>query len=400
MDKPITILLVDDSTQHSDTIKKMLSFEPDFQVIGEAVDGQAGIDAAKTLRPDIVLLDINMPGVDGLEAARQISDDVPEANIIMMTVQDDRDYMKQAMSAGARDYLTKPVTLDELDAAVRRVHSIRRPVFTVHAETAPEPRGKVITVYSPQGGAGCTTLAVNLAVCLMQPGKRVLLVDTDLQFGDVDVLLYMQAGSTLAQLAEKADDLDLEFAENIIPTHDTGLKVLMGAGSVVDALEVRTKHPQQVVHVVEQLAMRYDYVVVDTGSLLDDLTVDLFAMSDQVLMVGTPDLSSVKRTRRVMDLLVQLGEGLEERLSLILNAVTPTKSRTRLDTQRIEKYLKHPILAEIGADAEILNAAAIKGVPLVAYDHKQKHTITQDMVALADLLQNSLDRGTQKIRSA
>ncbi|RMG88981.1 MAG: DNA-binding response regulator, partial [Chloroflexi bacterium] len=124
----ITILLVDDIPETRENIKKLLAFEPDFKVVGAAANGREGVEMAKELRPDIIIMDINMPDMDGLQAANLITKAVPTAGVIMMSVQTDTDYIRKAMLAGARNFLAKPVNMDELYETVRNVYDQYEPI--------------------------------------------------------------------------------------------------------------------------------------------------------------------------------------------------------------------------------------------------------------------------------
>jgi pilus assembly protein CpaE len=110
----INILLVDDIPDTLENIKKLISFEPDMAVVGTARTGSEGVAMAKKLRPNIIIMDINMPDMDGIQATTLITESLPTAAVIMMSVQNDPDYMRRAMLAGARNFLTKPIKMDEL----------------------------------------------------------------------------------------------------------------------------------------------------------------------------------------------------------------------------------------------------------------------------------------------
>ena len=239
----IKILLVDDIAETRESIKKLLAFESDFKVVGSASNGREGVELAKELRPDIIIMDINMPDMDGLEAASLVTKAVPTAGVIMMSVQNDSDYLNKAMLAGARFFLSKPVNMDQLYNTIRTVYQqyelIRQQydqlqnagqtiITRVEEKTEEGSRaGHVIVVYSPQGGAGCTTIATNLASGLMREGIKVLLIDADLQFGDVGMFLNLTAQSTISDIAEDVEELDTDFLDNIVVTHDSGLKSLL-----------------------------------------------------------------------------------------------------------------------------------------------------------------------------
>ena len=147
----IRILIVDDIAETRESLKKMLYFEPDMEVVGTARNGQEAIELAGKYQPHVVLMDINMPGLDGISASRKITDQVPYAQIVMMSVQSETDYMRRSMAAGARDFLTKPFTMDEMISTVRRVYDMSAHLRAADAgrsrpasrkQRAPQPTGK------------------------------------------------------------------------------------------------------------------------------------------------------------------------------------------------------------------------------------------------------------------
>ena len=125
-DQPIRLLIVDDIQSTRDNLRKLLSFEDDIQVVGTAGDGKEGVEEAQRLRPDIVLTDVNMPLMDGIQLTEQLTQDLPSSPVIIMSVQGERDYLRRAMQAGAREFLIKPFSHDELVAAIRRVYAVEQ----------------------------------------------------------------------------------------------------------------------------------------------------------------------------------------------------------------------------------------------------------------------------------
>src|SRR3989440_9216543 len=116
MSEPIKVLIVDDIASTLDNLQKLLSFEPDIQVIGTAMNGKDGIEQGKKLAPEIVLMDVNMPIMDGIQATQTLAQEGPRSPVIIMSVQGERDYLRQATQSGARGFLIEPVSWDELNA--------------------------------------------------------------------------------------------------------------------------------------------------------------------------------------------------------------------------------------------------------------------------------------------
>src|SRR5512139_1558091 len=120
------VVIVDDIAETRENIRKLLQFEPNVEVVGVARTGREAIDIAKDVKPDVLLMDINMPDMDGIAATEIIRKMVPFTQIVILSIQNDPNYMRRAMLAGARDFLTKPPTIDELNSAIRRAGSNAR----------------------------------------------------------------------------------------------------------------------------------------------------------------------------------------------------------------------------------------------------------------------------------
>ena len=226
-EEKIRVLIVDDIPETRENLRKLLYFETDIEVVAAAVDGQDGIKLAKEYQPHVVLMDINMPGLDGIAATEAISQEVPFSQVIMMSVQGESDYLRRSMLAGARQFLIKPFSGDELVSTIRRVHelaakrqmTIARPVVAgPEAAVASFEQGKVIAVFSPKGGAGCTVVATNLAIALQQSVEeekaQVVLLDASLQFGGVGVMMHLQPSRSIADLAPHIDELAQDMFES------------------------------------------------------------------------------------------------------------------------------------------------------------------------------------------
>ncbi len=411
----IRIVIVDDIPDTRETIKKLLAFEEqEFTVVGTAGSGTEAIRVVQETQPDVVIMDINMPDMDGIQATSQIAKVVPTAAVIIMSVQQDSDYFRKAMLAGARNYLFKPVDPDELYGTIRAVHkqheSIRRQyaaIQSVPVDARPHPvplmpdsdnivrPGHVIVVYSPQGGVGCTTIATNLAAGMMKKGIKVLLVDANLQFGDVGVFLKIQSQSTLHDLVDKIDDLDTDFFDSIVSTHESGLKVLLGPPRLELALEVE-QTPNAVSRILEKVATSYDFVIVDTACHLNESQLALFDMATKIVLVATPTLASIKNTRFVLDLFDKLNY-VPGKTVFVLNRLEDERQqragRVTIPTETIEKHLRRTVEAQIPTDERTMLSAVNKGVPVIVYQRDRSRSPVRELVDLSELLYNQLMGG-------
>jgi pilus assembly protein CpaE len=388
MSENIRVLIVDDLPETRENVRKLLQFEPEFEVIGQAGTGEQAIEMAQEMKPDIILMDINMPGVDGIGASQTISELVPHSQIIIMSVQSDADYLRRAMLAGARDFLTKPFGGDELINAIRRVHAKRpavaapkvgrggAPVDGRDDGGKPQDEGKLITVFSPKGGSGCTTIAINLAVSLANQGRRTILVDGSLQFGDVAVMLNLKNITTLVDVIERINEMDADFISSVVQVHKSSLHVLLSPPRPEMADIITEEHMKTV---LELLRESYEFVIIDTSSALNDIALAILDISDRILLVTQQNLPSLKNISRFFDLSNSLDYE-PQKVWMVVNRAT---NKQGISVKDIENTLKRPVMVTIPANDLICNAAANEGVPVVS-GPGQKQPVGQSMINLAN----------------
>ncbi len=370
---PIRVLIVDDVAETRENVKRVLQFEPDIEVIGAASSGREGIQMTTELQPDVVIMDINMPDVDGITATEEIRRRVPFTQIVILSVQGDPSYMRRAMLAGARDFLTKPPVIEELINAVRRAGQLAQEEREKRAgvvapsgggavESLPTPgtsRGKVIAVYSPKGGLGCTTVAVSLAAALSADETPVVIVDAKLQFGDVALLLNQHGKHTILDLAPRADELDQEILRRVL-IHDenSGVDILAAPVRPEDAEQLTAA---QLTKVLDFLRMTHDYVVLDTASTLDDVTLAALEASDVIVVLVAQDLMSIKDVALFLELLRKMSwpEG------RILLTMSRYDKRIGVTPERVADHLKAPVAAVIPEDLKAAWKAIQRGAPMV-----------------------------------
>lgn len=394
----IRVLIVDDLPETRENVRKLLQFESDIEVIGQAGTGEEAVQMAKEHKPDIILMDINMPGIDGIGASQQITESVPTVQIIIMSVQSDPNYLRRAMMAGARDFLTKPFGGDELVAAIRRVHD-KRP--TVAATPAHQPRqtsslpdepmalpeGNLIAVYSPKGGAGCTTVAINLAVALARRGRRTVLVDGSLQFGDVSVMLNMKAVTSIADLSDRGNELDQDLINSISQVHRSNLNVLLAPPRPEMADVVTEENIKQLLAALKE---SFDFIIVDTTSYLSEKTLAILDIADRIVLIAQQNLSSLKNVSRFFD----LAESLEyetQKVWLVVNRAKGKQGKG-ISVHDVGKALKRPIYGTIPDDEITVSDASNRGVPMVMGEH-QKKAISLSVIKVADQIAKELMEG-------
>jgi pilus assembly protein CpaE len=394
-EEKIRVLIVDDIPETRENLRKLLYFENDIEVVGAAISGEEGIQMAKELEPHIVLMDINMPGVDGITAGEAISQEVPASQVIMMSVQGEADYLRRSMLAGAREFLIKPFSSDELVSSIRRVYELGAaqraryqapaPPVSATARRQPPPLeelGKVISVFSPKGGTGCSTIATNLAIALQTAAEaRVVLVDGSLQFGDIAVLLNLKPVRTIADLVPHMNELDGELIHSVMIPHSSGIKTLLAPPRPEMADLVVPDHMKRI---LEELKKTFDFIIVDTWTSLHDLVLAIMDVSDRIVLITTPDIPSIKNTKLFFEVTEALGYP-PEKVFLTINKVD---RRSSIRAEDIETGIKHPVAATLALDERVATPAANQGAPFVF--SAANSAIAQGMVDLAHQLLDTL----------
>lgn len=393
MSEKIGVVIVDDIPETREHLSKLLSFENDIEVVGMASNGMEALELAARLRPDVVLMDINMPGMDGIATTEKLSATVPTAAIVMMSVQGEADYLRRSMLAGAREFLVKPFSSDELCSSIRQVYAREReklarvmPAMPMNQMMVPQAQapgvrepGKVITLFSPKGGVGRTTLAVNLAVALAsEMGRSVALVDASLQFGDVGVLLNLNPkNKSIVDVLGDVGNGDVDLVDGALVGHSTGIRVLLAPPSPEMAELVTVDHIRRVVN---RLRETHDLVIVDSWPFFQDNTLALLDMSDQILGVLTLEITNIKNIRLFLEVAEQLGYH-GDKLKLVLNRADSAYGIRVVDVENsIGRKIDHTVVS----DGRTVVYALNRGVPFV-WSNKQAQ-VSQDVLAIARAL--------------
>ncbi len=337
--------------------------------------------ARLTGQPVVLVLGPSYAHGDELAVAEQLLAARREVSAIMVTEELSTDLLQRALRSGVKDVLQAPVESAELSDAVGRaaatlVVSAPTPVASVGPEIDGE-LGRVVTVFSTKGGAGKSVIASNLAVVLAQRSdKPVVLVDADLQFGDIAVMLKLSPTHTIVDAVSAVDRLDVGFLQNLLVEHPgSGLWVLPAPLEPAFADQIGAA---QMVQIVELLRQFCSFVIIDTPAYFNDVVLGLIEVSDDVLLVAGMDIPNIKNVKIGLQTLRLLNTPMEK-LKLILNR---SDSKVKLDVSEVERTLAIEAEAQIPSDV-VVPQAVNRGEPVVL--SAPKSGVARSIERLADL---------------
>ncbi|MFH2038545.1 MAG: response regulator [Chloroflexota bacterium] len=373
----IRVLVVDDDSETRENIRKLLQFETDIEVVGAARSGKEAIELVAETDPDVVLMDINMPDMDGIKATEIILRQTPYVQVVILSVQNDQNYMRRAMLVGARDFLPKPPMADELTSTIRRAGQLAhdekaKVVIASQVSNSSHTlsninhvQGKVIMVFSPKGGVGCTTVAVNLALALHNEETESALVDANLQFGDVAIFLNEHGKNSILDLTPIVDELDQEIVRNVmIRNATTGLHILSAPSKPEFAEKIKS---EQISKLLEFLKSMYAYIIVDTSSYVNDITLAVLDVCDVIVLLTTQDIPSIKNNRLFLDLMLTLDVPKEK----IVFSLNKFDKRITISPEKIGENLKLQVAAVVPLDERVVIPSVNRGVPFVIDNKNQ-----------------------------
>ena len=314
----------------------------------------------------VALVDLVGDAAAGLRAIEELQRSAPSVPVIALAATKTPELILQAMRAGAREFVV-PTEVGELQRVVEEL--IRKLGADAHA-------GQIISLFSAKGGLGATTLAVNLAGTLADGDKRVVLVDLDLQLGDVLVFLDAASRYTIADVLHNLRRLDRELLVSSLARHGSGTYVLAQSDHLEDADKVTAA---QVPTLLTFLARHFDYVVCDGLRGFDETALAALDSSNHVMLVATQDVPAVKNAQRCLDVMRRLGYG-DDKLQLIINR----HQKSEIDLQSVADTLGVPVHAAVANDFPTVSKAINRGVLL--RDVAPRARVVEDITRMARLV--------------
>lgn len=369
----IRILVVDADPTVQRALGQALS-QAGYEVLASG-DGPEALRIARSDRPALVLVAANLPGVDGFTVVTRLRmEDGPSTHTpaILLLPENEGEARNKALRAGADDYLVKPFHPAELMARMRSLLARYKPdeqyvppTRTAHVipAVAPSPMrrepARVVLFYGAKGGVGTTTIAINAAIALHKElGRRVCLIDANLQFGDHRVFLDLGLDRMSVVDLAQAPSVDLDLIRQVLVKHESGIELLLAPPSPETAELVTSDHLPTFINL---LANDFDYIIVDVDKRLDEVNLRIMDVATTIYVVMTADLPCLKNVRLVLETISHLGYS-ESKVKLILNRCN---AFTGINVKNAESALKRRIDFQIMNEYRAAIGALNSGAPFM-----------------------------------
>ena len=342
---------------------------------------EAGLDRHPVM---VIVLGPSLVEDDVFERLRGLIRSRTGLGAVLVVAENSPGILRMALKAGIDDAIGIDTIGDELAGAVREIGYRLQGEVAVAAEAALPPtvetgasdrHGRVTAVYSPKGGVGKSVVAVNLAAALARRSRQpVVIVDLDLQFGDVAVMLRMQPMHNVAEASLARERLDAELARNLLARHE-GSGLLVMAAPTEPSMEEHVTPPMvsRLLRVLREIGA---HVVVDTPPHLSDVLLQLLDDSDDIVLVVGMDVPSVKNARLGLQTLELVSVPLD-RVIVVLNRAD---SKVHLSVRDVERTLRMKIDVTLPSDA-LVTQSVNKGIPAVIEYERSKFAASVNHLA-------------------
>jgi pilus assembly protein CpaE len=271
-------------------IEAVLGKLPQLKLLDQTTDPQSFVSQRQGMSPDVVLVEMN--GESQVpEWLENLPQEMPHTHVLVCSYNREPDFLIRAMQVGIREFLPLPLTQSDLESALNRVRTARRQLIP-----AENRKGRVIVVTGHKGGAGSTTVAVNLAQALGESvAGRIALIDLGRPFPDVGTFLDQESNYSILDLIQNIANLDKSFIQRIMQPYGAKLSILHGVSDFKDQDSIDLESLDQI---FEMLRQTYSFIVIDLSHWLDELFLRVLIEADMVLMLTgltVPDLRNLKK---------------------------------------------------------------------------------------------------------
>ncbi len=366
----IRVLVCDRADRTFEEIDEAEIDDTQVSMVGWAQNADGFHRQLNSLRPDVLVVDLDNPGLDGLQELRQVFLNSLPVGVIAIFDQQDTQRVRSAMRLGVDDFLVRPVAPEALAGSIANVFGnvvSRYPEGWKEPEPVPvssaskQGAGKLVAITSGKAGVGKTTIGTNLALALArETQRRVCLIDLD--HGDSALLLDLHPDRALIEVAETVEKITEAELAGYYTTHNSGVTLIVGSNDP-ETRDLDTLSPDSLIYIFSLLRTQFDFVIVNFPVLGEEAELNLLLQANEVLCVTTArDLLDLRATRAFLGRLRQLDPGLQERLHIVANAVNMSRF---IGEDELTKTLGFKLVVTVPQNEELAVSSVNAGNPFV-----------------------------------
>jgi len=357
MTEPISVVVLSTGLENFKDIRRALSAEGRVKLLAGGNDADQLYEEIVRLKPAAAIIALGPNADNAVRFIERLNAECPNTALISAAQDASPDMILRSLRAGAREFLRIPISADELRTVLDRVAD-----FSSKQVEAPKKKGRMVAVFSSKGGCGTSFMATNLAAAT---NSRTVLVDLNLQAGDLPLFLGLEAKYSIADMCEKRQRLDAELINSLVTPHSTNLSLLAAPREADSADEIE---PQHVFEVLQKLREHYDYVVLDPQHTFDSITLAALDQSDEIVLILTLDIPAIRSTQRALEIFDRLGYP-RQKVRIVVNRWS---KQIDLDLRQVEKFLGEPVVGFVPSDYQQAVSSINLGTPLVQAEPTSK----------------------------
>jgi pilus assembly protein CpaE len=357
MTQPISFVVLSTGLDNFKAIRKALSAESRVKLLAGGNDTEQLFEEIVRLKPAAAIIALGSNPDHAVNFIQRLNAECPTTAIISAAEDASPDLILRSLRAGAREFLRIPISPDELRTVLDRVSE-----FCSTQVEAPKKKGRMIAVFSSKGGCGTSFIATNLAAC---SANRAILVDLNLQAGDLPLFLGVEPKYSIADMVEKRSRLDDGLINSLVTPYSSHLSLLAAPREADSADEIE---PQHIFEVLQRLRESYDFVVLDPQHTFDSITLAALDQADEIVLVLTLDIPAIRSTQRALEIFDRLGYP-RKKVRIVVNRWS---KQIDLDLRQVEKFLGEPVVGFVPSDYQTAVNSINLGTPLVQSDATSK----------------------------
>jgi pilus assembly protein CpaE len=371
MTQPITFVVLSTGLDNFKAIRKAMSAEARVKLLAGGNDTEQLYGEIVRLKPMAAIIALGPNSDHAVNFIQRLNTECPKTAIISAAENASPDLILRSLRAGAREFLRLPIDADELRTILDRIAE-----FCNTQVEVPRKKGRMIAVFSSKGGCGTSFLATNLAACT---ANRSILVDLNLQAGDLPLFLGVEPKYSIADMVEKRTRLDDGLINSLVTPYSSHLSLLAAPKEADSADEIE---PQHVFEVLQRLRESFDLVVLDPQHTFDSITLAALDQADEIVLVLTLDIPAIRSTQRALEIFDRLGYP-RKKVRIVVNRFS---KQIDLDLRQVEKFIGEPVVGFVPSDYQTAVNSINLGTPLVQSDATSK--ISMEIRRIAQQLTN------------